>query len=339
MEIAARMGAARSAPWAAERTDGWVRPKLITRCALFVLGAVTAALTAAVFGFAHIPGYGWVVGLVLIAAAEALVMRRHLFGAGIEEALELAGLLMIVFQVQNHGLDPFGVRLSLLLAATLAIAAFRFLNPLFLALSVAAVSCAIDVAGTHAASIFCFAAALMALLAGGIEFRRPSYDRMLDWLVVTMPLGGYLWLADGSPAAAFPAHAPLWLLVPIGAAALIVGIRRRAHAPLAAFMVCIVCMAYELRNVTGLPPEARLIFWGGAALLLSLGLGRYLRTPRRGLSSIRETEDDEFSDLMQLAGAGALAPHSAVQHPAVQHPAEFKSGGGAGGGGGASGTY
>jgi hypothetical protein len=74
-------------------------------------------------------------------------------------------------------------------------------------------------------------------------------------------------------------------------------------------------------------------------LLLSLGLGRYLRTPRRGLSSIRETEDDEFSDLMQLAGAGALAPHSAVQHPAVQHPAEFKSGGGAGGGGGASGTY
>jgi uncharacterized membrane protein YgcG len=343
MEIAARVGAARSAPWAAERTEGWVRPKLITRCALFVLGAVTAALTAAVFGFTRIPGYGWIVGLVLIAAAEGLVMRRQLFGAGIEEALELAGLLMIVFQVQNHGIDPFGVRYSLLLAATLAIAAFRFLNPLFLALSAAAVSCAFHVAGSHAASIFCFAAASMALLGGGIEFRRPSYDRMLDWLVVTMPLCGYLWLAEGSPAPVLPAHAPLWLLVPFGAAALIVGIRRRAHAPLAAFMVCIACMAYELRNVTGLPLEARLIFWGAAALLLSLGLGKYLRTPRGGVSSNREATDDELSDLLQLAGAGALAPQSAHgahgAHAAHEPRAEFKGGGGTGGGGGASGAY
>jgi hypothetical protein len=350
MEMASRLGAARSAPWAAERTEGWVRLKPITRCALFVLGAVTAALTAAVFGFTHIPGYGWVVGLILIAAAEGLIMRRRLFGAGIEEALELSGLLMIVFQLQNHGLDSFSVRFCLLLAATLAIAAFRFLNPVFLTLSVAAVSCAIDVAGTYrsgthlpvaaVASAFCFAASSIALWAGGMEFRRPSYDRMLDWLVVTMPLCGYLWLADGFPAAGLPAHLPLWLLVPFGAAALMVGIRRRAHAPLIGFMVCTVCMAYELRNVSGLPPEARLILWGGAAFLLTLGVGKYLRTPRSGISSNREAEDDELSDLAQLAGAGALAPHSVVHSPAdVNRPAEFKGGGGAGGGGGASGTY
>jgi uncharacterized membrane protein YgcG len=99
-------------------------------------------------------------------------------------------------------------------------------------------------------------------------------------------------------------------------------------------------MAYELRNVTGLPLEARLIFWGGAALLLSLGLGRYLRTPRGGVSSNREAGDDELSDLLQLAGAGVLAPHGPrAPHAAPQAEAAFEGGGGTGGGGGASGGY
>jgi hypothetical protein len=344
MEMGLRLGADRIAQWPAERTQGWVQPKTITRCALFVLGIVGAALTAAVFGFIHIPGSGWVAGLLLVAAAEGLVVRRRFFGAGIEEALEICGLLILVFQTQNHASDPSGVRMSLLVAAALAIAGFRFLNPLFITLSVAALSCTIDFAdvqrlGAHwltavLAGTFCFATAALALWAGGNEFRRPSQDRTLDWLAVIMPLSGYLWLAEGSAAPFLPAHAPAWLLAPFGAAALIVGIQRRTHAPLIAFMVCTVCMAYELRNVTGLSPEARLILWGSAAFLLTLGLGRYLRTPRGGISSNRAAEDDELSDLAQLAGAGALAPHSAVQHPA-----EFKSGGGAGGGGGASGTY
>jgi hypothetical protein len=290
----------------------------------------------AVFDFTHIPGSGWVAGLALIAAAEGLVMRRRLFGAGIEEALWMCGLLVLVFQTQSHALDPFGVRMSLLVAAALAIAGFRFLNPFFITLSVAAISCAIDAHWLAAviAGAFCFAAAALALWAGSIEFRRPSYDRMLDWLAAIMPLSGYLWLAEGSASTYFPAHASLCLLAPFAAAALIVGIRRRTHAPLIAFMVCSGCMAYELRNVTGLSAEARLILWGGAAFLLTLGVGKYLRTPRGGVSSNREAEDDEFSDLLQLAGAGGLAPQS--PHGSL---AEFKGGGGAGGGGGASGTY
>lgn len=318
------------------RTQGWVQPKTITRCALFVLGIVAAALTVAVFGFTHIPGSGWVAGLVLIAAAEGLVRRRRLFGAGIEEALEMCGLLMLVFQAQSHGSDPLGVRMSLLAAAALAIAGFRFLNPLFITLSIAALSCTIDAwQGTVIAGTFCFAAAALSLWAGGMEFRRPSHDRMLDWLTVVMPPCGYLWLAEGSAA---PWWLGRWLLALFGAAALIVGIRRRTHAPLIAFMVCIVCMAYELRHLTGLSAEARLILWGGAAFLLTLWVGRYLRTPRGGVSSNREAEDDELSDLLQLAGAGGLALQAAPQ-TAPQAHAAFKGGGGTGGGGGASGTY
>jgi hypothetical protein len=226
----------------------------------------------------------------------------------------------------------------------LAAVGLRFLNPLFTAAAAAALSATVYAAAIHRpdahlpaaamAGTFCFAAAFVALPAGGIEFQRPSYDRMLDWLVVTMPLAGYLWLGDWFSNGVFPAHAPLWLLLPFAAAALIVGIRRRAHAPLLGFMVSAGCVGFELRNVTSLSVEAKLILWGSAVFALSYGLGRYLRTPRGGISSLREAEDDEIADLVQLAGAGGLAPHSAAQRPA-----EFMGGGGAGGGGGASGGY
>jgi hypothetical protein len=52
------------------------------------------------------------------------------------------------------------------------------------------------------------------------------------------------------------------------------------------------------------------------------------------VTSNREAEDDESSDLLQLAGAGGLAPQAAPQAQAA-----FKGGGGTGGGAGASGTY
>jgi hypothetical protein len=324
MAVASGVGGGRRTPWLTERTGSWVAAKPLMRCALFVLGAVAAGLTAAVFYFTQFPGYLLLAGLCLICVAEWLVLRRHLFGAGIEEALELAGLLMLVFQVEELGLEDFGTRITLLMALMLAIAGFRFLNPLFIVLAAAALSLAIDFGGAHAmARAFCFAAAAAALCAGGIKWRRPAYDQMLDWLVVIMPLVGYAW----------PARAAVFVLAPYGAAALYIGICRRRHAPLLAFMACMGCIGYELRNLTSLALEAKLILWGSVILLLALALGRYLRTPRAGISS-EEREESEFLDLLPLAGAGALTPPSA--DPAA---AEFKGGGGAGGGGGASGNY
>jgi uncharacterized membrane protein YgcG len=124
------------------------------------------------------------------------------------------------------------------------------------------------------------------------------------------------------------------ILLAFGGAALTVGIRRRIHAPLIAVMVCVGCIAYELRNLTTLPLQFKLIIWGTAALFLTLGLDRYLRTPRRGITSNKFAESSGSLDLLQLAGASALAPHS-VQRP----DAPFKGGGGTFGGGGASGDY
>jgi hypothetical protein len=333
MAVAARVGGGRRTPWLAERTGGWVAAKPILRCALFVLGAVAAGLTAAVFYFTHFPGYLLLASFSLIGVAEWLVLRRHLFGAGIEEALELAGLLLLVFQVEDLGLEDFGTRMALLIGSMLGVAGFRFLNPLFIVLAAAALCFAIDLAGAHSmASAFCFASAVAALSAGGIQFRRPAYDHMLDWLVVILPLVGYVWFENRTAGVPLPAHAPVFALAPYGAAALYIGIRRRRHAPLLAFMACLGCIGYELRNLTRLPLEAKLILWGSVILLLTLALSRYLRTPRAGISS-QKGEDSEFLDLLQLAGAGGLSPQ------AQPRPAEFKGAGGAGGGGGASGSY
>jgi hypothetical protein len=353
MTITSRLGAGRRTAWLTERIGGWTAVTSLTRCAFFALGAVAAGLTAAVFSFIHNPSPVYFAGLLLVATAEWLVLQRRFFGAGIEEALEVAGLVMIAAQLVNDSADPSGVRISLLIAIVLLIAGFRLLNPLFITLSAVALSCAIDFTGTHqsgthlsaqiAASLFCFGVASLALGVGKLQFRRPSYDQMLSWLVVIMPLCGYLWLEgeyavwaalESLRSAAFIRLLPGLMLVSFGVIALIVGIRRRTHAPLIAFIVCVGCVGYELRNFTGLSLKMRLICGGIATLFLMIGLDRYLRMPRRGITSSKVGENTGSLDLLQLAGAGTLASQSA-QRP----DPDFKGGGGTFGGGGASETY
>src|SRR5258708_30864835 len=113
----------------------------------------------------------------------------------------------------------------------------------------------------------------------------------------------------------------------------IAGIGRRSHAPLLACMASLGCVAYQVRDVTTVPMKLKLIVWGSAALLAALGLDRYLRTPRRGITSHQIGEGTAALDLVQWIGAGALSPRAAPQS------VPFKGGGGMGGGGGADGSY
>jgi len=260
---------------------------------------------------------------------------------------------MIALQGVDVGVASVEIRISLIAATVLFAAGLRLLNPLFINLSVITLSCAIDFTGVHhsvgtltaatLASLFCLAVAWVALYINKVRFRRPSYDQMLNWLIVTMPLTAYLWIDSDSGsratieslrAAPLVKLLPALMLMTFGVAALIAGVRRRAHAPVIAFMICVGCLAHELRHLTTLSLQVKLIGWGSVALLLTLGLDWYLGTPRRGVTSHRFEENEGSFELLQLVGAGALTPHS-VQYPAAQ----FKAGGGGGGGGGASGSY
>jgi hypothetical protein len=338
MTAAARLKVVLNHPWIAQRTGGWTAPSFIARCAFFVLGVVAGGLTVAVFEILSRPAALPAAGVTLLVAAEWLILRKRLFHAGVEEALWTGGLLTVVV----HFVPLSGDRgLSVAIALVLAMAAMRLLNPFLLTLAFAAASVAIELAdgrslwGEHdvaiAASIFCYAAGAIALLLARIQLSRPSHDHMLSWLMVIMPPCGFLWLAtQQAPAVRLGtglASASFALI------AFIVGIRRRSHAPLLACMASLGCVAYLLRDLTTLPLKVKLIVWGSAALLAALGVDRYLRTPRGGITSRQLGEGTAALDLVQWVGAGALSPKAAPQ------AAPFKGGGGAGGGGGADGSY
>jgi len=338
MAVAARLRL-RNHPWIAQQTGGWSAPSFIARCAFFVLGVVVCALTAAAFEIVSREAAMLAAGVTLLIAAEWLISRKRLFHSGVEEALWTGGLLLLAAQFVPSNAER-GIWVTAALG--LAVAAVRLLNPFLLTLSFAAGSIAIEVIGGHglwgehhvamAASVLCYVAGAGALLFAGVQFSRPSYDHMLNWLMVIMPLCGFLWLSTQLAPAV---RAGTGLASGIFAlAALIVGIQRRSHAPLLACMASLGCVAYQLRDLTTLPLKMKLIVWGTAALLAALGLGRYLRTSRRGITSLRLGQGAAALDLAQWIGAGALSPRAAPQADAP-----FKGGGGVGGGGGADGSY
>jgi hypothetical protein len=350
---ASRSGAGRGKPWLGERIGGWRAVGTFTRGALFALGVAAAGLAVAIVSLLHVPGPYLVAGVAAVAVAEWLVGQGGFFGAGIEEALEVVGLLLIAFELVSGSGTAFETRLSLAIAAALLAAGLRFLNPLLTTLAAAVLSFAISLVVSTSGpttvprgmipGLCCFAAAAAALGLGAFRVRRPSHDQMLDWLVVAMPLAGYLWLGSSSltgtsaeprPHAALAAMLSLGMPMLFAATSLVVGVRRRSHAPLLAAMACVGCIAYELRRLSGLPLEVRLIVWGSAGLVGALLLDRYLRTPRAGITSRRVGEGEDAFGLLQLVGAAALTP------PSAQPPeAQFNGGGGRFDGGGASGRY
>jgi hypothetical protein len=338
MAAAALLGV-RNHPWIRQRTGAWSAPSFIARCAFFLLGAIAGGLTAGIFEILSRSAALLAAGVTLLVAAEWLILRKRLFHAGVEEALWTGGLLMLTV----HFVPSNGERgLSVAIALTLTVAAMRLLNPFLLTLAFAAASVAIELAGGHrlwrghdvstAASVFCYGAGAIALLLAQIRFLRPSHDHMLNWLMVIMPLCGFLWLATQlAPAVRLGTGLASGVFALF---ALILGIRRRSHAPLLACMVSLGCVAYQLRDLTPLPLKLKLILWGSAALLGALGLDRYLRTPRRGITSRQLGEGTATLDLVQWVGVGALTPSAAPQTAAP-----FKGGGGMSGGGGAGGSY
>jgi len=323
-------------PRAAE-TGGWRTANLPSRFALFVLGLIAAGMIGVIAAQLGPQGGLVIAGLAAIAVAEWLILARRHFWSGIEEALEIAGLTMLAFECWSRTgwSAPLGERF---LCVALAIAGLRLLNPLFTTLAVLALVFALDVPRT-AAGLLCYGIGLAALIAGACRFRRPSHDLMLDWLVIVMPVAGYLWSASRNAAIDY-LHAGIsaWL-VPIcplvfAVVALASGLRRRAHAPIIAFMLCVACTAYELRRLTGLPLEARLILWGCVLLCASIVLERYLRVTRGGITSRQVRDDGDSAGLLGLAGSAVLTPNSPPQAAA-----SFEGGGGRFGGGGASGEF
>jgi len=359
LAVASELGAAVPHAAVAGRTGGWRSSGLLARIALFVLGLVAAVLLFGILGVGSETNL-LVAGLIAALAAEWLMVSKRLHASGIEEGLCVAGYLLvgawITTLVEGGPRFAGGSFDTLVLIAALAAAGLRLLNPLVTTCAVLALvywvgttepARALDQAiggGVTAFTLGCMLAA-SALALGARQYRRPSYDRMLDWLVATLPVVAYAQYANwsyfdamrdsGSGAAA--RLVTVLLLLALGAAMLVAGLRRRRHAPLLGFMGCVACLAVELRLATTLATETWLIVYGLAALVAGVALDRYLRQPRNGLTSAPLDSREGPLDLLQTAGAAVLAQRTAPESPPSRP--SVTPGGGQFGGGGASGNY
>jgi hypothetical protein len=358
LEVASELGAAVPPAAMAERTGSWRSTGPLARVALFVLGFVAAALLLAILGFDDYVTL-LVAGLIAALAAEWLTVAKRLHASGIEEGLCLAGYLLIgawittLFEPRS---DAVGETLdTLVLIAAAGAAGLRRLNPLVTTGAVIAFVYWVGTTGTaHAldqvigagvtAVAFGCALAALALALGAREYRRPSHDRMLEWLVATLPVVAYAQHATRGydvatllPGTGTGRLVTTVLLLALGVALLVAGLRRRRHAPFLGFMGCVACLAVELRLATTLATETWLILYGLVALSAGVALDRYLRQPRNGLTSAALTHREGPLDLLQTAGAAVLAQRAAPQPPPPE--STFTAGGGRFGGGGASGRY
>ncbi len=343
----------------AERTGGWRATGRLARIALFVLGLVAAAMVLGIIGFDSEINL-LVAGLVTAMVAEWLTVTKRLHASGIEEGLCVAGYCMIglwTTTLFDSRPDFTGGSVdTLVLVATVGLAGLRLLNPFVTTCAVlafvywtdsTAVAHALDqVIGDGLTTIIigCTLATL-ALILGARDYRRPSHDSMLDWLVATLPVATYVqrapWNAyEALYAPAGPGSGRLAtavLLLALAVAMLFAGLRRRRHAPLIGFMGCVACLAVELRLATTLATEAWLILYGLLALVAGVALDRYLRQPRNGVTSVALSQREGPLDLLQTAGAAVLAQHSSPE-PTRTEPA-VAAGEGRFGGGGATGSY
>jgi hypothetical protein len=323
-----------------ERSGGWRTANLWSRCALFVLGLVAAVMIETISRRLWPRSQFIAAGVVAVGAAEWLILARRHFASGIEEALEVAGLTMLGYECWSRwGASPYSG--AAILGCVLAIAGFRLLNPLFTTLSACALVLSLD-APPLGAGLACYLIGVAALLAGAYLFRRPAHDRMLDYLVIVMPVAGYLWSASNTLAIGIDYRhaAALQWMVPgccglFAAMALVIGLRRRTHAPIIAFMLCAACVAYELRRLTGLALEVRLILWGCLLLLAAVVVERYLRVMRHGITSRQIVDGEHKAGVVSVFGSAILTPQS----PPPQAGPALQGAGGQFGGAGASGKF
>jgi uncharacterized membrane protein YgcG len=98
--------------------------------------------------------------------------------------------------------------------------------------------------------------------------------------------------------------------------------------------LCVACTAYELRALSGLSLETRLIVWGCVLLVVSIILERYLQKARFGVTSRRLREESDSAGILGIAGSAVLTPHSSPKATP-----SFEGGGGQFGGGGATGQF
>jgi hypothetical protein len=328
-------------------TGGWRSASLFARAAFFFLGLLAAgAMLGLMYMMTNsVKGAGVVTAVVCIAVAELLITKQRFFGMGIEEALWLFG----AFCVLPATLDGNQRAVALGIAIACGAAALRLWNPLFTTFAIAAAGWRLGLeGGWPLASAICWIAGACAWLALRKSFVRPSTQRFFEWMAVVLPLAAYLFakrfdfdpwrLVEGRMSFESMTELAMPLLLAIGAAiALRLGLRWRQHALLLAFALWVTLLGVELRELSGLALETKLIVYGVIVLVASTVIERRLRRAS-GVTSLPFGRDSDAWKLLEIGTAATLATTS---HHHDRQPPEtgVETGGGSFGGAGSSGRF
>jgi hypothetical protein len=323
-----------------DRGGGWKTSTWWARILGFLLGLLATSLLSGVLWV--LPARWLVGGVLLMVAAEWLVARRRVYRSGVEEAVYMCGAVCVVVQILDWSTGNNAAAGCALIATAVLLVGWRLLNPVLTTLALAGYSLAIALSGEigysnhwdfHMAAIFCAALALMGLLAGARQWRRPSHDRMCDGVVMVMPWLAYAWLMAHDWTGRSGNYLALAVALCFCIVWCFVGALRRSHPPLIGALGSLVCVACSLHYLLPWSAHWQLIAGGAVLLLVAIVLERVLRDRKAGITSSALFEPDGI-DIAQFAGAAHLVPAAG---PAPAEPVQGQ--GGAFAGGGASGRF
>ena len=298
MELRARGIATPPVPW---RSNG----PLLSLVFFFLTCAATAASWAFIEMILDAEKLtSWVVAIVAIALAEALIRGSRFFGTGVESALWLAGLFCAIFGLPGQG----STEVLLVFALASVIAGVRVRNPFFGALAATFVISYLDAKNLNAvAAGVAIASAAASLAALGREWQRPSTEMLWRALVVIPPIVAAMATMNALPwwwAAVYALFA---------AVSLVAGMRLRRHTAFIAAAVNVVIAVSTLAYHKLLPfeEEWQLMIGGAALLALSAIVARGLRDRTTGVV-VTQDALTTFDDELQMLGTIAAQPHVEV---------------------------
>ena len=306
----------------------WRTARLPARLGLFVLTLIAMLAFGAFLGLLSLNGAPVVVGVAGLVVAEILIWGRHFFRSGIEEALWFGGLAEVVREVWLH--LPFESTGAVLIsiAAVLLVAGLRLLNWMmvlvglaFLIGSVASFTESLMAAG--------LATAVLAFVAAGMQLRkleRPFFEKLSAWVAVLGPLAAAVLTRHESASLAIALAAAFAVLL------LFFGFTYRSHALIAGGGISVLVLGVEAFDRMEIEVDWKLIAGGALAFAVAALLDRWLRAPRRGITS-HPLDREGFGALTELGVIGLIAPSPAPE------AAHREGEGGAFGGAGASGEY
>ena len=291
---------------------------LLLRVTLFSL---TCAAVIALFLFFEeldVPREGLAAGLISLALAEFLILRKRWWWTGVEEGLWIAGAYSLISELP----DIRTLESLLVLAAGAAIPGARVRNPLFGALAAAFVALYFE----ERFDLGVVAALVMGLLAAfGLlrTWQRPSNEFLCVAIAVLLPVAGY------TEADAQWRSATIALYLAFGLVTFFLAVRYRHHALFLCGAIGTGIASIEFARTLDVPLEAKLAL-GGAILLTGSWLAsRALRDKTTGIVAM-PSRLTPFDDELEIAATVSL--------PRADFDQKVESGGEFGGAG-ATGKY